>query len=79
MPTMTSDTPATMFFIPMAISLAYGVLFATVITLVLVPALYVIVDDLFGWDRVAQGDTSADALPEEPDGETAAEPVVTMR
>lgn len=55
MPTMFSQTPATMFFIPMAISLAYGVLFATVITLLLVPSLYMIVDDLFGWDRIAQG------------------------
>ncbi|MCP5178758.1 MAG: efflux RND transporter permease subunit [Pseudomonadales bacterium] len=54
-PMMTSTTPATMFFIPMAISLAWGVLFATVITLVIVPALYVIVDDLVGWDAVAQG------------------------
>ena len=31
------------FMIPMAISLAYGILFATAITLILVPALYVIV------------------------------------
>jgi len=59
MPTMVSDTPATLFFIPMAISLAYGVLFATVITLILVPSLYVIVDDIFGWDRTAQGDVGA--------------------
>ncbi|MFQ5877542.1 MAG: efflux RND transporter permease subunit [Acidobacteriota bacterium] len=34
------------FLIPMAVSLAFGVLFATFITLVLVPALYVILDDL---------------------------------
>ena len=61
MPTMFSDTPATLFFIPMAISLAFGVLFATVITLLLVPALYVIVDDLFGWDTVAQGQSADDA------------------
>ena len=32
--------------IPMAISLALGILFATVITLLLVPALYVILDDI---------------------------------
>lgn len=32
--------------IPMAISLAFGILFATVITLLLVPALYLILDDL---------------------------------
>ena len=34
------------FLIPMAISLGFGVLFATFITLVLVPALYVIVSDV---------------------------------
>ncbi|WP_395343634.1 efflux RND transporter permease subunit [Ningiella sp. W23] len=32
--------------IPMAISLAFGILFATVITLLLVPALYMILDDI---------------------------------
>lgn len=44
-PLMATANPATAFFIPMAISLAFGVLFATVITLVLVPALYLIVED----------------------------------
>ena len=34
------------FFIPMAVSLAFGVLFATVITLFLVPIAYAILDDL---------------------------------
>ena len=34
------------FLIPMAISLGFGVLFATGITLVLVPALYMILDDI---------------------------------
>ncbi|MGH0031821.1 MAG: efflux RND transporter permease subunit [Myxococcota bacterium] len=33
------------FMIPMAISLGYGILFATLITLVLVPALYLILED----------------------------------
>ena len=33
------------FLIPMAISLGFGVLFATVIILVLVPALYIVVDE----------------------------------
>ena len=32
--------------IPMAISLAFGILFATVITLLLVPALYLVLDDI---------------------------------
>ena len=34
------------FLIPMAISLAFGVLFATIITLLIVPAAYLILDDL---------------------------------
>jgi multidrug efflux pump subunit AcrB len=34
------------FLIPMAISLGFGVLFATLITLILVPSLYLIVEDL---------------------------------
>jgi hypothetical protein len=33
------------FLIPMAVSLAFGVLFATIITLILVPALYMILED----------------------------------
>ncbi|RDV27384.1 AcrB/AcrD/AcrF family protein [Alteromonas aestuariivivens] len=37
--------------IPMAISLAFGILFATVITLLLVPALYLILDDIKGLFR----------------------------
>ncbi len=44
------------FLIPMAVSLAFGVAFATLITLVLVPSLYMIVEDVkrafqwtFGW------------------------------
>ncbi|NJN53184.1 MAG: efflux RND transporter permease subunit, partial [Gammaproteobacteria bacterium] len=42
--------------IPMAVSLAFGILFATVITLILIPALYVILGDLraiVGLQRVA--------------------------
>jgi multidrug efflux pump subunit AcrB len=41
------------FLIPMAISLGYGILFATAITLVLVPSLYVILDDVGRlWERL---------------------------
>ena len=34
------------FLIPMALSLGYGILFATAITLLLVPSLYIIIDDI---------------------------------
>ncbi|MBQ74619.1 MAG: cobalt-zinc-cadmium resistance protein [Gammaproteobacteria bacterium] len=44
-PLMTDTNPETFMFIPMGISLAYGVLFATVITLFLVPSLYLMLED----------------------------------
>ncbi|MEM7101376.1 MAG: efflux RND transporter permease subunit, partial [Pseudomonadota bacterium] len=44
-PLMSTVTPATGPFLPMAISLAWGVLFATFITLLLVPCAYLIVED----------------------------------
>jgi multidrug efflux pump subunit AcrB len=37
------------FMIPMALSLGFGILFATVITLVLVPCLYLLIDDIHQW------------------------------
>jgi multidrug efflux pump subunit AcrB len=44
-PLMTNNDPETFMFIPMAISLAFGVLFATAITLLLVPSLYLMLND----------------------------------
>ena len=44
-PLMTDTDPETFMFIPMAISLAFGVLFATAITLLLVPSLYLMLED----------------------------------
>ncbi|MEE4301743.1 MAG: efflux RND transporter permease subunit [Pseudomonadales bacterium] len=53
-PLLANSNWATAFVIPMAISLAFGVMFATVITLFLVPALYLILDDFLGaLDRFA--------------------------
>jgi len=37
------------FMIPMALSLGFGILFATVITLILVPCLYLLIDDIHQW------------------------------
>ena len=53
-PLMTNNDPETFMFIPMAISLAFGVLFATAITLFLVPSLYLMLEDLLrflGFDK----------------------------
>jgi multidrug efflux pump subunit AcrB len=45
-PIMTDKTISTSIFTPMAVSLAFGVLVGTVITLFLVPCLYLVLDDL---------------------------------
>ncbi|MEM1436976.1 MAG: efflux RND transporter permease subunit, partial [Pseudomonadota bacterium] len=67
-PLMLTRTPATAPFIPMAVSLAWGVLFATFITLILVPSLYQMSEDwvgfwssLFGRRKAAATDTSTGA------------------
>ena len=46
MPMFLEQSLQAKFLVPMAISLAFGVLFATMITLLLVPALYMIVEDI---------------------------------
>lgn len=53
-PLMATANPATAFIVPMAVSLAWGVLFATVITLFLVPSLYVILHDFAGHTDTAE-------------------------
>ena len=50
LPLMTNQNPSTFFIVPMAVSLAFGVLFATTITLILVPSLYLIAEDFFKWN-----------------------------
>ena len=45
-PLMLEKSLQAQFLIPMAVSLAAGVLFATVVTLILVPSLYLIMDDI---------------------------------
>ena len=42
---MLERSTAAMTLVPMAVSLAFGVLFATFITLILVPAIYLILAD----------------------------------
>ena len=45
-PLMTEKSFNAAFMVPMAVSLAFGVLFATFITLILVPTAYLILDDI---------------------------------
>jgi len=65
-PLMLERSMQAQFLIPMAISLAYGVLFATVITLLVVPAGYVILDDLQQALRRRGGSHDDDAGDERP-------------
>jgi multidrug efflux pump subunit AcrB len=57
-PMLLERTAQAQSMVPMAISLAFGIVFATVITLLLVPSLYMILDDLDRWwtAREAEGD-----------------------
>lgn len=59
-PLMLTNRPETAFIVPMSISLAWGVLFATFVTLFLVPSLYLVIEDFHEWE-----------LPEEPEEEAA--------
>ncbi len=49
MPMLLERSLQAKFLIPMAISLAFGVVFATFITLLLVPSLYMILEDIKGY------------------------------
>lgn len=51
LPLMLERSVQAQFLIPMAISLAYGVLFATFITLIVVPSGYLVVEDMAGGVR----------------------------
>ncbi|MDP3528559.1 efflux RND transporter permease subunit [Methylicorpusculum sp.] len=46
MPMILETSRQAKMLIPMAISIGFGILFATVITLILIPSLYLVVDDL---------------------------------
>ena len=56
-PMLLERTLQAQSMVPMAVSLAFGIVFATVITLLLVPSLYMILDDLDRW-WVGTGDRS---------------------
>jgi multidrug efflux pump subunit AcrB len=45
-PLIVTDSLATGLFVPMAISLSFGILFATPLTLLLLPCLYLVLEDV---------------------------------
>jgi len=64
MPLMFNRSVQAQFLVPMAVSLAFGVLFATVVTLVVVPSAYIILEDFHRWRGKGRSD-EADSDSEE--------------
>jgi multidrug efflux pump subunit AcrB len=62
MPLMVTRDFDTAPFVPLAVSLGFGVVFSTAVTLVLIPALYVILEDFLSLFR---DDAESNAEPEE--------------
>ncbi|MEM1112261.1 MAG: efflux RND transporter permease subunit [Pseudomonadota bacterium] len=62
-PMMLDKNLATIILVPMSISLAFGVVFGTVITLFLVPCLYMVLEDFKNW-QARRGAPSAIAAQE---------------
>jgi multidrug efflux pump subunit AcrB len=63
-PLLLEQSMGAQFLIPMAASLGFGVIFATGISLFLVPCSYVILDDLVGAARRLAGRRSGPGIPE---------------
>ena len=54
MPLMFNRSVQAQFLVPMAVSLAFGVLFATLVTLLVVPSGYMILEDFHNWRAKAK-------------------------
>jgi multidrug efflux pump subunit AcrB len=61
-PMMMDSAISTRMFVPMATSLAFGVLVGTFITLFLVPCLYLALEDLLAWSGRSRRDAARDNL-----------------
>ncbi len=71
-PIMLETSLQAQIVIPMAVSLAFGILFSTVITLILIPCLYLIGADIKGlWSRTRSAPETAQPFPTPTDAATA--------
>ncbi|WP_448549332.1 efflux RND transporter permease subunit [Thalassotalea fusca] len=61
MPLLFEKATQAQFLIPMAVSLGFGIIFATFITLILVPVNYLLVEDVKRWGRKTKVWLAADA------------------
>ena len=61
MPLMLEKSMQARFLIPMAVSLAFGVMFATFITLILIPSGYMVMEDIKGILQLLTGSRASRA------------------
>ena len=66
MPILFETSSQAQFVIPMAISISFGILFATVITLFLIPSLYMLQEDGFAFFRRLRGTSSPQTVTDNP-------------
>ncbi len=66
MPMILETSVQAKFLIPMAISLGFGIMFATGITLLLIPSLYLVLEDVRSWFglRESHANHAADTVPD---------------
>ncbi|MGI9286260.1 MAG: efflux RND transporter permease subunit, partial [Pseudomonadales bacterium] len=67
LPIVAETSTQAQFIIPMAVSLAFGILFATVITLLLIPCLYIVLEDfvaVFAKEPAFEPGAMPDVLPD---------------
>ena len=57
------------FMIPMAISLGYGILFSSALLLLVVPSLYMVLEDIVDWVTGGTRAVLDEILPDDPEGE----------
>jgi multidrug efflux pump subunit AcrB len=77
-PLMVNQSFQAAFLVPMAVSLAFGVLFATFITLALVPTAYLILNDVERWFGRLTGRDVGDAEAGDPDAVLGSGAVPTL-
>lgn len=66
MPLLFEQSTQAQFLIPMAVSLGFGILFATFITLLMVPVNYLVLEDLRRWLRPEPSPAEVEAPPHAP-------------
>ncbi len=66
MPILFETSSQAQYVIPTAISISFGILFATVITLFLIPSLYMLQEDGFAFFRRLRGTSPARTAPDSP-------------